>query len=57
MALRLTVSNRCMNDASGSFMGFDTSIDDSENSDVEKGDTLKSSDKVFLRFPVKYAIY
>nr|SVE73486.1 EOG090X049L [Daphnia atkinsoni] len=53
MALRLTVSNRAMNDASGSFMGFDTSVEDSENSDVERGDTLKSSDKVFPRFPAK----
>nr|SVE75054.1 EOG090X049L [Daphnia dolichocephala] len=45
MARRLTVSNRSINDASGAFMGFDTSLEESENSDVERGDFSKSLDK------------
>lgn len=47
MARRLTKSNHSKNDASGAFMGFDdTSLEDSENSDVEKGDCMKSLDEV-----------
>nr|SVE76936.1 EOG090X049L [Daphnia lumholtzi]SVE77533.1 EOG090X049L [Daphnia lumholtzi] len=45
MARRLTISNRAMNDAPGAFMGFDTSLEDSDNSDVERGDPLVSQDK------------
>lgn len=51
MARRLTVSNRVMNDASGAFMGFDSSLEDSDNSDVERGDPLKSQDMVTPLFP------
>nr|SVE85425.1 EOG090X049L [Daphnia pulicaria] len=45
MARRLTKSNHSINDPSGAFMGFDdTSLEDSDNSDVEKGDCMKSLD-------------
>ena len=51
MALRLTKSNHSLNrDASGAFMGFDdTSLEhsDENNSDVEKGDCVKSLDEVY----------
>lgn len=47
MARRLTSSNQTVNDGSGAFMGFDdTSSDESENSDVEKGDVSKPVDEV-----------
>nr|CAH0101702.1 unnamed protein product [Daphnia galeata] len=45
MARRLTKSTHSINDASASFMGFDdTSLEDSENSDIEKGDCMKPLD-------------
>ncbi len=45
MARRLTKSNHSINEPSGAFMGFDdTSLEDSDNSDVEKGDCMKSLD-------------
>ncbi len=46
MARRLTKSSHAIHDTSGAFMGFDTSLEDSENSDVEKGDTGKPLDEV-----------
>ena len=46
MAQRLTRSNQTMNGSSGAFMGFETSSDESENSDVEKGDIGKPVDEV-----------
>lgn len=57
MARRLTVSNRVMNDASGAFMGFDSSLEDSDNSDVERGDPLKSQDMVTPLFPRNVYFY
>lgn len=46
MAQRLTRSNPTMNGSSGAFMGFESSSEESENSDVEKGDTSKPVDEV-----------
>lgn len=46
MARRLTKSNHTIHDNSGAFMGFDTLLEDSDNSDVEKGDTGKPIDEV-----------
>ena len=47
MALRLTKSNSAYDNNSGAFMGFDTSCEDSETSDVEKGaNTGKALDEV-----------
>lgn len=47
MAQRLTRSNQTVNNGNGNgaFMGFDTSSDESENSDVEKGDPKKPIDE------------
>nr|CAG4641606.1 EOG090X049L [Eurycercus lamellatus] len=45
MARRLTRSNQTVNDASGAFMGFESSSEESENSDVEKGDPKKPVDE------------
>nr|CAG4650887.1 EOG090X049L [Simocephalus serrulatus]SVE94169.1 EOG090X049L [Simocephalus serrulatus] len=45
MARRLTKSNHTLHDNSGAFMGFDTLLEDSDNSDVEKGDTGKPIDE------------
>lgn len=49
MARRLTKSNHTLHDNSGAFMGFDTLLEDSDNSDVEKGDTGKPIDEVSFR--------
>jgi|LakMenEpi03Aug12_release.lakeMendotaPanAssembly.Ray.scaffolds.fasta_scaffold464334_2 hypothetical protein len=50
MARRLTKSTHSINDASASFMGFDdTSLEDSENSDIEKGDCMKPLDDEVFR--------
>nr|CAG4643131.1 EOG090X049L [Ilyocryptus agilis] len=47
MAHRLTTSSQTLNDGrgTGAFMGFDDSSDESENSDVEKGDQQTSTDE------------
>ena len=46
MARRLTKSNNAANDTSGAFMGFEDSLEESDNSDVEKGDGGKPLDEV-----------
>jgi len=45
MARRLVRSSTAVDDSDGSFMGFDSSSDSSDNSDVEKGDTHHSLDE------------
>jgi len=48
MARRLVRSSTAVDDSDGSFMGFDSSSDSSDNSDVEKGDTHHSLDEVIF---------
>lgn len=46
MARRLTKSVNAIQENSGAFMGFDTLLEDSDNSDVEKGDSGDLLDEV-----------
>lgn len=50
MARRLVRSSTAVDDSDGSFMGFDSSSDSSDNSDVEKGDTRHPLDEVIFLF-------
>lgn len=48
MASKLTKSGGSRSMSNGEFFGFDSSSEDSENSDVEKGHDTQSFDEVLL---------